>query len=197
MNTETQSEKQDQRRSKRERYVGEALNAVQKWRDLFENGYYDEVGNYLKPTLKEAADLVGLPKRSLEQYYSVFRKIPQSIDIMRFLDKKMGNLNQFIKELKNESAITQVKEKEEEQEQNSWDNMIIEADDQLAVQREIDDEPELQQILQQQQYYENEDDYIKYLQLEEDQKYCSEYYFYDENDDYFMRDDFNNPALPD
>ncbi|CAD8063923.1 unnamed protein product [Paramecium primaurelia] len=197
MNTETQSEKQDQRRSKRERYVGEALNAVQKWRDLFENGYYDEVGNYLKPTLKEAADLVGLPKRSLEQYYSVFRKIPQSIDIMRFLDKKMGYLNQFIKELKNESAITQEQEKEEQQEQSSWDNMIIEADDQLAVQREIDDEPELQQILQYQQYYENEDDYIKNLQLEEDQIYCSEYYFYDENDDYFMRDDFNNPALPD
>lgn len=73
MNIETQSEKSEIRRSKRERYVWEALNAVQKWRDLFENGYLDEVGNYIKPSLKEAADLVGLPKRTLEQYHSVFK----------------------------------------------------------------------------------------------------------------------------
>ncbi|CAD8091240.1 unnamed protein product [Paramecium sonneborni] len=197
MNIETQSEKSDQRRSKRERYVGEALNAVQKWRDLFENGFYDKVGNYIKPTLKEAADLVGVPKRSLEQYYSVFKKVPQSTEIMKFLDKKMGYLNQIIKESKNQSAITQEQEQEVHQEQNSWDNMIIEADDSLAIQREIIDEPKLFQILQQQQYNENEEEYIKFLQLEEDQKYCLEYYNYDEDDDYLIKYEFNNPALPD
>jgi hypothetical protein len=43
------------------------------WRDLFENGYYDEVGNYIKPSLKEAADIVGLPKRTLENYHTIFK----------------------------------------------------------------------------------------------------------------------------
>lgn len=40
---------------------------------MFENGYYDEVGNHTKPSLKEAADIVGLPKRTLENYYAIFR----------------------------------------------------------------------------------------------------------------------------
>lgn len=39
-------------------------------------------------------------------FQSKFRKIPESTDVMRLLDKKMGHLNQLLKELKNESAVT-------------------------------------------------------------------------------------------
>ncbi|CAK78171.1 unnamed protein product (macronuclear) [Paramecium tetraurelia] len=197
MNIETQSEKSEIRRSKRERYVWEALNAVQKWRDLFENGYLDEVGNYLKPSLKEAADLVGLPKRTLEQYHSVFKKLPQSIDIMRILDKKMGYLNQLIKEFKNEPAVTQEQQEEIQQEQSSWDNMIIEADDQLAVQRDPDEDQVINQVVQQQQIFENEEDYVKYLQFEEDENYCQEYYQFNEDEDFLWDQEQANPAVPD
>ncbi|CAD8078168.1 unnamed protein product [Paramecium sonneborni] len=197
MNIETQSEKSEIRRSKRERYVWEALNAVQKWRDLFENGYCNEVGNYIKPTLKEAADLVGLPKRTLEQYHSIFKKLPQSLDIMRILDKKMGYLNQLIKEFKNEPAITQEQQVEIQQEQSSWDNMIIEADDQLAVQRDNDEDLEVNQVIQQQQIFENDEDYVKYLQFEEDENYCQEYYQFNAEEDFLWDQEQTNPALPD
>ncbi|CAD8073526.1 unnamed protein product [Paramecium primaurelia] len=197
MNIETQSEKSEIRRSKRERYVWEALNAVQKWRDLFENGYFDEVGNYIKPSLKEAADLVGLPKRTLEQYHSIFKKLPEYIDIMRILDKKMGIINQLIKQQKNEPATTQEQSEYIQQEQSSWDNMIIEADDQLAVQRDTDEYQEMNQIVQQQQIFENEEDYVKYLQFEEDENYCQEYYQFNPEEDFFWDQDQANPALPD
>ncbi|CAD8164125.1 unnamed protein product [Paramecium octaurelia] len=197
MNIETQSEKSEIRRSKRERYVWEALNAVQKWRDLFKNGYLDEVGNYIKPSLKEAADLVGLPKRTLEQYHSVFKKLPQSIDIMRILDKKMGYLNQVIKEFKNEPAVTQEQQEEIQQEQSSWDNMIIEADDQLAVQRDPDEDQVINQVVQQQQIFENEEDYVKYLQFEEDENYCQEYYQFNQDEDFLWDQEQANPAVPD
>ncbi|CAD8065825.1 unnamed protein product [Paramecium primaurelia] len=197
MNIETQSEKSEIRRTKRERYVWEALNAVQKWRDLFENGYQDEVGNYIKPTLKEAADIVGLPKRTLEQYHSVFKKLPQSIDIMRILDKKMGYLNQLIKEFKNESAVTQEQQVEIQPEQSSWDNMIIEADDQLAVQRDPDEDQDFNQVIQQQQIFENEEDYVKYLQFEEDENYCQEYNQFQGDEGFLWDEEQTNPAVPD
>ncbi|CAD8077423.1 unnamed protein product [Paramecium sonneborni] len=197
MNIETQSGQSEIRRSKRERYVWEALNAVQKWRDLFENGYQDEVGNYIKPTLKEASDLVGLPKRTLEQYHSVFKKLPQSFDIMRILDKKMGYLNQLIKEFKIEPAVTQEQQEEIQQEQSSWDNMIIEADDQLAVQRDNDEDLEMNQVVQQQQIFENEEDYVKYLQFEEDENYCQEYYQFNAEEDFLWDQEQANPAVPD
>ncbi|CAD8159583.1 unnamed protein product [Paramecium pentaurelia] len=193
MNIETQSEKSEIKSSKRERYVWEALNAVQKWRDLFENGYFNEVGNQIKPSLKEAANLVGLPKRTLEQYHSVFKKLPQFIDIMRILDKKMGYLNQLIKQQKNEPATTQEQQEDIQQEQSSWDNMIIEADDQLAVQRDTDEYLEMNQIVQQQQIFENEEDYVKYLQFEEDENYCQEYYQFNGEEDFFCDQDQANP----
>jgi len=40
---------------------------------LFENGFYDEVGNFKKPTLKQAAEIVGIPKKTLEDYHSILR----------------------------------------------------------------------------------------------------------------------------
>ncbi|CAD8061366.1 unnamed protein product [Paramecium sonneborni] len=60
----------DKQRRSKERYVYEANNLVQQWRDLFENGYKDYAGNFIKPSLKEAANLVGCSKKTLEDYYS-------------------------------------------------------------------------------------------------------------------------------
>lgn len=43
----------------------------------------------------------------LGKYFKyIIRKIPESTDLMRLLDKKMGHLNQLLKELKNEPAVT-------------------------------------------------------------------------------------------
>lgn len=41
---------------------------------MFENGYQDSAGYHIKPSLKEAAKLVGCSKKTLEDYYSILRK---------------------------------------------------------------------------------------------------------------------------
>jgi hypothetical protein len=60
------------RRSK-ERYVHEAIRMVSQWRDYFENGVSDEGGNMRKVTLNQSAELVGVSKKTLEDYYSILR----------------------------------------------------------------------------------------------------------------------------
>ncbi|CAD8059465.1 unnamed protein product [Paramecium sonneborni] len=124
-----------QKRSK-ERYIFEASNLVQQWRDLFSNGYTDYAGNLIKPTLNQAANLVGCSKKTLEDYYSVFRRASKIIDISQCLQKKMGYLRQVLKYgIENLNVATPVQgEIEEIEEKNyyndSWNNLIIEAEDQ-------------------------------------------------------------------
>ncbi|KAM3139208.1 hypothetical protein pb186bvf_008618 [Paramecium bursaria] len=125
---ETTSEKSERGRSK-ERFVWEAMEYVQRWRDLFENGYIDEGGNCRKVTLKQAAEIVGVPKKTLEDYHSVLRKASDQIDLMRVLDRKMGYLRQFLKESKFEPAASKEQVEVTPSEQKDWDNMIIEEED--------------------------------------------------------------------
>ncbi|CAD8141738.1 unnamed protein product [Paramecium pentaurelia] len=120
-----------QRRSK-ERFIYEACNLVQQWRDLFKNGYTDYAGNFIKPTLKEAANLIGCSKKTLEDYYSIIRKASQITDINQCLQKKMGYLRSLLKQ-KEENlnvAAPVIEEIEERNPSNdSWNNLIIEAND--------------------------------------------------------------------
>jgi hypothetical protein len=60
------------RRSK-ERYISEVIECVSRWRSLFEKGHPDEGGNIVKLSLQQAADIVNIPKKTLEDYYSILR----------------------------------------------------------------------------------------------------------------------------
>lgn len=59
---------------------------------MFENGYQDSAGYHIKPSLKEAAKLVGCSKKTLEDYYSILRKAQKLINIKECFHMKMGYL---------------------------------------------------------------------------------------------------------
>jgi hypothetical protein len=52
----------------KERSVGDAYERVKMWRKIFEEGVVDEYGNLKKLTLKQAAECVKIPKKTLEDY---------------------------------------------------------------------------------------------------------------------------------
>ncbi|CAK80699.1 unnamed protein product (macronuclear) [Paramecium tetraurelia] len=154
-NNRMNDETYHQIRQRKVRYVKDAWHAVQQWRDLFENGYYEINGNIVYPNCNQAALKVGIPLRTLQMYHKTFkycfifsnRNISKSIQIDRFLNQKMGRLYKFIQQHKKQFAKEQKQEKEveQEQEQVAWDNMIIEADDQFSVKIEQDDQHKHQQ----------------------------------------------------
>ena len=53
----------------KERSVWEAKASVDHWRKLFKEGITDQVGKNTKLTLKQAAEYVGIPKKTLEDYH--------------------------------------------------------------------------------------------------------------------------------
>ncbi|CAD8056080.1 unnamed protein product [Paramecium primaurelia] len=86
----------------KERSIGEAYFRVQQWRYLFRNGI-QENGILKKVTLKEAADLVQVPKKTLEDYIQIFNKAKLLINIEEISERKMGYLRSYMK--KNKSKI--------------------------------------------------------------------------------------------
>ncbi|CAD8091390.1 unnamed protein product [Paramecium sonneborni] len=86
----------------KERSIGDAYYRVQQWRYFFRNGI-QENGIFKKITLKEAADIVKVPKKTLEDYIQIFNKVELIINIEEIAEKKMGYLRSFMK--KNKSKI--------------------------------------------------------------------------------------------
>ncbi|KAM3129563.1 hypothetical protein pb186bvf_018314 [Paramecium bursaria] len=81
----------------KERTVKDAYESVAKWRDYFENGYIDQAGIRKKATLQDAAILVGIPKKTLEDYYQLLKKVQQYGSLNDLMDKKMGDLRKILK----------------------------------------------------------------------------------------------------
>ncbi|CAD8175290.1 unnamed protein product [Paramecium octaurelia] len=86
----------------KERSIGDAFYRVQQWRYLYRNGI-EENGILKKVNLKQAADLVRVPKKTLEDYIQIFNKAELIINIEEISEKKMGFLRSFMK--KNKSRI--------------------------------------------------------------------------------------------
>lgn len=55
-----------------ERKIGEVVQKVSIWRKLY-NGYYDNLGSFIKMTLQDAANSVGISKKSLDDYLMQIR----------------------------------------------------------------------------------------------------------------------------
>ena len=62
----------DQRRTK-ERNIGYIIEKVSQWRKLY-NGYRDENHQLRRMSLEEAAERVGVSKKSLDDYLSQLRQ---------------------------------------------------------------------------------------------------------------------------
>ncbi|CAK67045.1 unnamed protein product (macronuclear) [Paramecium tetraurelia] len=88
----------------KERLVESAFNKVQIWRKIFLEGLINEQGERQYYTLNEAANLVGIPKKTLEDYTQIFQKVGLiASPLSDFYGKKMGFLRQFVR--KNKSKI--------------------------------------------------------------------------------------------
>ncbi|KAM3142995.1 hypothetical protein pb186bvf_004813 [Paramecium bursaria] len=87
----------------KERNVQDALEKVSLWRKLFDDGIIDGNGEVQKITLNKAAELVGIPKKTLEDYTQLFKKVKLLTDPYLFADKKMGFLRNYLR--KNQSKL--------------------------------------------------------------------------------------------
>ncbi|CAD8112460.1 unnamed protein product [Paramecium primaurelia] len=87
----------------KERLVENAYDKVQIWRKIFLEGLINEKGEKQYYTLNEAANFVGIPKKTLEDYTQIFHKVGLIASLFDFYGKKMGFLRHFIR--KNKSKI--------------------------------------------------------------------------------------------
>lgn len=87
------------KRSK-ERKIGYIIEKVFLWRKLY-NGYRDDDGNLIKLTLEEAADKVGISKKSLDDYLIQLRiGKTNGFNFNEHKNEKVGVLRAFVKKQK-------------------------------------------------------------------------------------------------
>ena len=106
IDTELASEQKtkDGRKGKRtkERKISEIIQKVTEWRRLY-SGVSDEDGNVVKYSLEEASNVVGIAKKTLDDYLLQLRFGKKyGFDFNIYKDEKVGTLRSFVKEKKNE-----------------------------------------------------------------------------------------------
>ncbi|CAD8153859.1 unnamed protein product [Paramecium octaurelia] len=106
----------------KERSVQMAVEKVEEWRHLFANGKVDNQGKLKKLTLQQAAEEVGIPKKTLEDYYQLIKKAKEIQPIEQLYDQKMGYLRQLIKQSQNFKQNAIEIETEEQKQVYSDDN---------------------------------------------------------------------------
>ncbi|CAD8059340.1 unnamed protein product [Paramecium sonneborni] len=103
MNTSTSiTNKHQSFKRVKERLVCEAIEKVERWRQMFTEGLQIENGEIIKVTLNQAAELVGIPKKTLEDYTQLFKKVKLlTADIKQFSNEKMGFLRSYLRKNQN------------------------------------------------------------------------------------------------
>lgn len=82
----------------KERTVAYVIQKVTQWRRLY-NGYYDKDFNHQRLSLEDAADQVGVSKKSLDDYLSQLRSGRQcGYDFNANKNEKVGHLRKFVKD---------------------------------------------------------------------------------------------------
>jgi predicted DNA-binding protein YlxM (UPF0122 family) len=78
--------------------VGYVVEKVAQWRRLY-NGYYDSNFKHHRMSLEEAAEKVGVSKKSLDDYLAQLRAGRlEGYDFNLNKDKKIGDLRKFVKD---------------------------------------------------------------------------------------------------
>ncbi|CAK78072.1 unnamed protein product (macronuclear) [Paramecium tetraurelia] len=97
MLTEVQGARpQSAKKRVKERSVLDALHRVREWRRIFEQGKSQQNTNQPRISLQEAANLVQIPKKTLEDYVQIFKKVNLICRIEDFGNKRMGFLRKLI-----------------------------------------------------------------------------------------------------
>jgi len=115
------------RRGKRtkERRIREIVNKVTEWRKLY-TGIRGSDGNLTKYSLEEAAAIVGIAKKTLDDYLLQLRFGKKyGFDFNLYKDEKVGTLRTFVKEQKAKEKISRSGIKREDEESKSKDNSEI------------------------------------------------------------------------
>mmetsp|Transcript_35628 Transcript_35628/g.32098 ORF Transcript_35628/g.32098 Transcript_35628/m.32098 type:complete len:401 (-) Transcript_35628:453-1655(-) len=89
------------RRRNQERNVTEVLNILKQWRALY-NGIIDpQTGKKVKISLNEAANKVGVPKKSLEDYAMIIKHAKEyEFDFEKNKDMRFGLVRKYVKNCK-------------------------------------------------------------------------------------------------
>lgn len=84
----------------KERQICYVKGKVEEWRNLYENGYENSKGEIEKVNLDIAASLVGLSRKTLDDYYAQLRKAHKyAFDFDTNSFEKMGILRRFVKKM--------------------------------------------------------------------------------------------------
>ncbi|CAD8100714.1 unnamed protein product [Paramecium sonneborni] len=81
----------------KERLVGDAILKVNQWKMILQNGILQSDGTSMRLTLNKAAEIIGIPKKSLEDYNQLFKKVKLLTDVNQFSNEKMGVLRNYLK----------------------------------------------------------------------------------------------------
>ncbi|CAK82413.1 unnamed protein product (macronuclear) [Paramecium tetraurelia] len=109
----------------KERTVEDALYRVREWRRIYETGLQKDSNKESRITLQEAANLVKIPKKTLEDYIQIFNKVSLICPIQDFQNKKMGFLRTFIR--KNKTKIKKAAQAKRQSQQESLNVKIEES----------------------------------------------------------------------
>ncbi len=116
MASSTQVDKEPKRT--KERSIKYIIEKVSQWRKLY-NGYMDENHQLVRMSLEDAAEKVGVSKKSLDDYLSQLRQgRSQGYDFNKNKDQNVGHLRQFVKlhsTKNNKASESQAAEDEQEQ----------------------------------------------------------------------------------
>jgi len=105
----------------RKRLLRDIYKLVAEWRKMY-NGYYDPITNeFVQMTLDEAAKVLEVPKKSLDDYYLIIRQGKHyGFNFEAHKDEKFGVLRTFVKQKKaEEQGLTKNSQVREELEDNT------------------------------------------------------------------------------
>ncbi|CAD8086274.1 unnamed protein product [Paramecium primaurelia] len=102
----------------KERLVGDAILKVNQWKTILLNGIPQSDGTTMRLTLNKAAEIIGIPKKSLEDYNQLFKKVKLLTDVNQFSNEKMGVLRNYLR--KNSKRLKKILKTQKVQENNDF-----------------------------------------------------------------------------
>ncbi|KAL4477716.1 hypothetical protein ABPG74_002866 [Tetrahymena malaccensis] len=89
----------------KERQISYVKGKVDEWRNLYDNGFTTANGQIEKVNLDVAAQIVGLSRKTLDDYYAQLRKAQKyGFDFDTNSSEKMGTLRKYVKKMSDKDA---------------------------------------------------------------------------------------------
>ncbi|CAD8107227.1 unnamed protein product [Paramecium sonneborni] len=154
----------------KERLVGDAILKVNQWKMILSNGIPQQDGTTMRLTLNKAAEIIGIPKKSLEDYNQLFKKVQLLTDVNQFANEKMGVLRNYLrknsKKLKKILKTQKVKENKKTIQKNKiQDNSVLQYLSDIKQNEEINEIG--QHSISNQQNYQKQEE-TSMIKLEQD-----------------------------